>query len=415
VSAYILRSVDPDDGIEGDEPLLPWVPPDDRLWRHPSELPTDRTGSLALAARDSDRRLWAVALLAGVVGAVLASGAGVVTGGYRRTTTVVRPIEQVAYPTGPVVTPVSNPPTQSIVAIAQRLAPTIVELVVTGNGTDLAGSGVIFTSDGYLLTNSHIVAAGGTITAIMHDGRRVNCRLVGSDPATDIAVVKLPQHTTLSAALLGSSTGLKVGEPALTVGFPGGVSHSPSVTSGIISALGRNVPAGAGPSLVDMIQTDAWVSPTSSGGALVDAQGMVVGITTAATAGNPGAPGQGFATPIDVARDVADQLLTSGKVVHVWLGVTGVDTDSATAEELGIPGGAVIQDVDDDSPAAKAGMQATDIVTGLGGGTIASMGALEVAVRHHRPGQQVTIRFLRDGHPRDATVVLAERPAVTSP
>lgn len=406
--------MDPDDGIEGDEPLHSWLPPDDRLWLHPSEIATNRGGSVALATREPDRRVWAVALLAGVVGALLASGAGVLTGGYHRSTTVIRPIEQVIDPTAPVVTPVSNPK-DPIVAIAERLAPTIVELVVNSNGTDLTGSGVIFRSDGYILTNDRIVAGGGTVTAVMHDGRHVKCRLVGADPVTDIAVLELPPNTTQSVATLGSSSSLKVGEMALTVGFPLGVSRSPSVASGIISALGREVDAGVGSRLVDMIQTDASVAQGSSGGALVDAQGMVVGITTAASVGSQATQGQGFATPIDVARDVAEQLVNSGKVVHVWLGISGMDTASTTADDLGISGGAVIEEVDNSSPAAKGGIEVNDVVIGLAGDTIGSMGALEVAVRQHRPGQHLLISFIRNGHQRTADVVLAERPTATTP
>ncbi|MDP9073101.1 MAG: S1C family serine protease [Actinomycetota bacterium] len=408
-----------EDGIDGDGPLFPWLPPDDRLWRHPSELATNPTGpGPTVAVHESDRRLWAVALLAGVVGALLASGVGVVAGSFHHSTTVVQPFERIVDPSTPQVTLAFNPsdPTSTndsgnpIVGIAARLRPSIVELLVNGDGTGGTGSGVIFRSDGYVLTNSHVIDGASSIVAVLSDGHRVQCAMVGSDPVTDIAVVKLETDVTRSVATLGSSIRLKVGELAVAIGSPLGLAGGPTVTRGIISALGRQVSSGGGPALIDMIQTDASIAPGSSGGALVDANGMVVGITSAIAVGDQGPQGMGFATPIEVARGVADQLLTTGKVTHVWLGVDGADVDSLTALQLGISGGAVVQNVQANSPASKAGLVASDVITGLGGQTIMSMDALEVALQDRRPGDHVTLFVMRDGRRVQVDTMLAERP-----
>ena len=412
---YILRPVDPDDGLEEDGPLLPWLPPDDRLWRHPSEMEGLRSSSGMITVtpngdRESDRRLWMVALLAGVVGALLASSAGVVAGQYRRSTTVIRPIEQIVDPSRPVLTLAANSKSSDLVEIAARVRPSIVELLVNSYGTNGSGSGVIFRSDGYVLTNNHVVEGATSVVAVMSDGRRINGRLVGADPATDIAVVKLQDNTVKPAAVMGNSTALRVGQMALAIGSPMGVVGGPSVSSGIISALGREVNPGQGPSLLDMIQTDASIEPGSSGGALVDATGNVVGITTAVAVGNQSTQSLGFATPIEVARDVADQLLTTGKVTHAWLGVTSADADAVTLRSLGIAGGAVVQSVDRRSPAYKAGITVTDIITAFGNQAVTSVGGLEVDVRGHRPGDHVTIGYIHDDHALTAVVELVERP-----
>jgi S1-C subfamily serine protease len=355
--------------------------------------------------RDLDRRLWTVAVLAGVVGALLASSAGVMTGEFAHSTTVVRPIEQIAGPANTYVT-VADPRSEGIGAIAARLGPTIVQLVVSNDGANTTGSGVIFRSDGYILTNDHIVDGAQSVVAVMSDGERVNCRLVGTDPMTDIAVVKLDNSKPEAVATLGSSTQLQVGQLAIAIGSPLGTAGGDSVTSGIISATDRQVESGDGPPLLDMIQTDVAVAPTSSGGALVDGNGMVVGITNAVPFGDQGMNTLGFATPIEVAQDVANQILATGKVTHAWLGIEGTDVDMDTAQALGINGGAQVEGVEDNSPAARAGLTAGDVVTSMGGQPVNSMSDLEAIVTEDRPGDRVEITYIRDDEARTAEVTL---------
>lgn len=402
-------TVDADDGLDEEGPFFPWLPPDDRLWRHPSEVTSRRPRLLTI--RETDHRMWTVALVAGLVGALLTSGAGVMTGEFNRSTTVVRPIEQIEQ-TSPYVTIGAGPTSDNnIVDIAARLRPSVVELLVNGDGDSGSGSGVIFRSDGYILTNDHVVAGAESVVAVLADGHRVDCRLIGGDPTTDIAVVKMDDAGPEAVATLGSSAGLKVGQLAIAIGSPLGLAGGPSVTSGIISAVDREVDPGSGPPLLDMIQTDAAIEPGSSGGALVDGNGMVVGITTAVALGDDSIQSLGFATPIEVASDVANQILTTGKVVHAWLGLEGADVDVDTAQQLGITGGAVISDVDSDSPASRAGLEPADIVTAFAGQPVESMNELEMSVWQHRPGDHLSLTYIDDGVSHTTSVVLLERPA----
>jgi S1-C subfamily serine protease len=412
----ISDAVDPDD-LEDDGPVFAWLPPDDRLWRHPSELQTSplRRPGRGSALREIEHRIWAVALLAGTVGALVASGVGVATGGFHRSTTVVRPIERVVDPlAGPQVTLASNAEDTGVVGIAARLRPAIVELQVKGSKGEVSGSGVIFRSDGYVLTNAHVVEGASSITAILADGHQVSARLVGADPETDIAVVKV-SGPSRPIATLGTASTLRVGQTAVAIGSPLGLPGGPSVTVGVVSALGREVDSNGGPPLLDMIQTDAPIAEGSSGGALVDRDGSVIGITTATAVGVSGPQGLGFATPIDIARTVADQLITTGHVTHVWLGVEGEDVDSDTAGRLGITGGAAVDKVASGSPAAAVGIAASDVIIGVDGTPIASIGGLVVAMRDRRPGDRVTISYLRGTKSRTAQVVLIERPSNPSP
>jgi len=355
-----------------------------------------------------DRRLCTVALLAGLVGALVASSAGMAVGQFQHTT-VVRPVEQVINPDS-LITIAATPQGNDIGDIATRLRPTIVELLADTNGTDVTGSGVIFRSDGYILTNEHIVDGAQSMVAILSNGERISCRLIGADQATDIAVVKLESSKPQAVATLGTSSGLRVGQLAIALGSPVGLAGNLSVSSGIISAVDSQVSPSEGPTLTDMIQTDAAIDPGSSGGALVDGNGMVVGITTTVAVGDAGAATLGLATPIEVARDVANQLLTTGHVVHAWLGIEGSDVDSVTAEADGVTGGALVENVDQDSPAARAGLVASDVVVSFDGQPINSMYDLDASVREHQPGDKVSITYIRGSETRTADIVLLQPP-----
>jgi S1-C subfamily serine protease len=164
-------------------------------------------------------------------------------------------------------------------------------------------------------------------------------------------------------------------------------------------------------SLFDMIQTDAPISPGSSGGALLDGRGRVIGITTAIAVSDVGPEGLGFATPIDVARSVADELIATGRATHAWIGIEGTDLDGATALDLDLDGGAVVNSVRQATPAEAAGLAARDVIVALDGQPVLSMGALVAALRNHRPGDVVTIDVVRDHRRTTHTVTLAERPA----
>ncbi len=346
-----------------------------------------------------------------MIGALLASGVGVAVGSFRHSTTVVRPVEQVVDTVStPQITHAADPKVTDVETIADKMRPATVELLITGDQGSITGSGVIFRSDGYVLTNNHVVQGASSIVAVLSDGRHVKSRLIGTDALTDIAVVKLDQPTP-TVAMLGTAEWLKVGQVAVAIGSPLGLTGGPSVTVGVVSAIGRQVDSGDGIPLLDMIQTDAPIAPGSSGGALVDASGEVIGITTALATDDSGPRGLGFATPVDVARSVADELIVHGHATHTWLGVEGDDLDSRTAGSLGLSGAAQVQQVIKGSPAAKAGLATSDVIVAVDDHQITSMGALMVDLRDYDSGDHVTVTYLRDGRRRSASAVLTERPA----
>jgi putative serine protease PepD len=317
-------------------------PPDDRLWRHPSEL------GRPPAAAPGRRATWPLALASGVTGAVLTLGVLAATGylaqrGEREV--VVREAARSALAT--VGDGTSLP---DVAAIAAAAEPAIVRLDVVGDDKSV-GSGVLFRTDGHLLTNAHVVDGAKQLVAILSTGRSVSAHVVGVDTGSDIAVVKLDEAGPFPTAVLGTTDGMSVGEPAIVIGSPLGLRGGSSVTFGVISALGREIASDDGPTLYDMVQTDATIASGSSGGALLDASGSLVGIATAYAAGNSGL---GFATPVDVARAVAEDLLSTGRVRRTWLGVRGSISPDG--------GGVTVDSVDAAGPAGQSGLRARDVI-----------------------------------------------------
>lgn len=374
-------------------------PPDDRLWRHPSEV--------AVARRPDGRAPggWAVALVSGLVGSVLTFGLVAATGALDRDAPggVVRELVSPPVPAGERADP------DQVVQIAERVSPAIARIQVGGDRPG-SGSGVMFRDDGYLLTNAHVVDKARTIDVVLADGSEHDGELVGADAVTDVAVVKIDREAPVPVATLGSAAGLRVGQAAVAIGSPLGLIGGSSVTTGVVSALGRRLPTAQGPPLLDMIQTDAAIAPGSSGGALLDGSGAVIGITTAIALSDSGAEGLGFATPIDIARSVADDIITTGRAVHVWLGIQGRDLDAASAEQAGVSGGAVVVDVVDDGPAQGAGLRPGDVIVAVAEREVRSMSALVIFLRERAPGDRVELSVLRDGGRTSLPVELGTRP-----
>jgi S1-C subfamily serine protease len=388
-----------DDVGEGPGPLLP---PEDRLWRHPSEL------AAPAHPPHTHARPWGLVLAAGLTGAVLTAGLITVIEGIGEHVVERQVVERVA-----VQPAVSTPGGASgVVAIAERLRPAIVRIDVAGGGEEGSGSGVIFRDDGTLLTNAHVVKDADAIDIVLADGRHMPGEVLGTDDLTDIAVVRIDKggdDTVFEPAMLGSAADLRVGELAVAIGSPLGLLGGPSVTTGVISALGRRVDKPDGEPLHDLIQTDAPIAPGSSGGALVDGSGAVIGVTTVIALGADGSQ-FGFAVPIDVARDVAEDIIVKGKAMHVWLGVEGRDLTADVADDLGVPGAAVLRRVLDDGPADAAGLRAGDVIVALDGREVTTMSGLVIALRGRDPGDDVEITYLRSGERITTTLRLAERP-----
>lgn len=377
-------------------------PPDDRLWRHPTEVDAPP----ARHRRSGEGAIWAVGALSGLVASVLTFGLVAATGALDREdarTAVVR--EAV-----PAVVPADTDAVlEPVVRIAEDVSPAIARIEVTGAAPG-TGSGVVFRDDGYLLTNAHVVDGAEGIKVVLADGSEHAATLVGADALTDVAVIKIDGEPPFRVAVLGSAGALRVGQATVAIGSPLGLIGGSSVTTGVVSALGRRVPTPEGPPLLDMIQTDAAIAPGSSGGALLDVNGSVIGITTAIAVSNAGAEGLGFATPIDIARSVADDIIATGRAVHVWLGIEGRDLDAASADASGLDGGAVVVDVVEASPADEAGLVADDIIVSISGAQVPSMSALVIALRDREPGERVDLEVLRGQERSSVDVRLSSRP-----
>jgi len=269
------------------------------------------------------------------------------------------------------------------------------------------GSGVIVNKDGYILTNNHVVKDADDIRVRLSDKREFKGKVIGTDPKSDVAVVKIDAHD-LPYLRLADSDKLQVGETVIAVGNPFGLSQT--VTSGIVSAIGRS---NVGISdYEDFIQTDAAINPGNSGGALINVRGELVGINTAIFSTSGGYQGVGFAIPSNMAKSIMDSLISKGKVVRGWLGVSiqPVTAEIVKQFKLKDEKGALIGDVVEGSPAEKAGLQRGDVITEMNGKEVLDPASLRNSVAGIGPGKDVPVRFLRDGKQMTATVRIAELP-----
>jgi serine protease Do len=272
------------------------------------------------------------------------------------------------------------------------------------------GSGVIVTSDGYILTNDHVVNGAEDITVSLADKREFKAKIVGTDTRTDIAVLKV-NASNLPVLSFGDSSKVRVGEFAIAIGNPFGIGQT--VTMGIISAIGRgNLGI---EDYEDFIQTDAAINPGNSGGALVDSRGDLIGINTAILSGQGGGGNQGigFAIPVNMARQVMDQILKKGKVIRGYLGVwiQPVTPEIAKAFNIKETGGALLSDIESGGPAAKAGLQRGDVVTAMDGQRVDDTNAFRLKLSMTAPGSTVHLKINRNGSEKDVPVVVGEMSA----
>ena len=270
------------------------------------------------------------------------------------------------------------------------------------------GSGVIISPDGYILTNNHVVDKATEIKVLLSDKRQLSGKVIGTDPKTDIAVIKI-DASGLPTIALGDSSKLEVGDYAFAIGNPFGVGET--ATMGIISATGRN-----GLSIEDyedFIQTDAAINPGNSGGALLNSRGELIGINTAILSGGGGNQGVGFAIPINMAKYVMDEILKHGKVVrgYIGVGIQEVTPDLAKAFHATPEKGALVGNVDPNSPGAKAGLQRGDVILELNGQPVEGPNDLRLKVGTMAPGTTVRLKVNRNGESRDVSLTLGEAPA----
>ncbi|MBW3664506.1 MAG: trypsin-like peptidase domain-containing protein [Actinobacteria bacterium] len=366
------------------------------------------------------RRAVSPALVGALVGAVL---------GTAGTLAVVRTTP--AYQGGPTVTSpvveaVGEGGLNVVQAVARAVAPSVVRVDIVERRRDPAdpastleaevgnGSGVIYRSDGFIITNNHVVIGGDRLRVRLSSGERLDARVVGTDPVNDLAVLKV-DRTGLPAITVRQELPVEVGEVAVAIGSPFGLDTT--VTAGVVSATNRTIdvpdPASGRPLVIpNVLQTDAAINPGNSGGALVDASGRLIGINTAIFSATGGNEGVGFAIAAAEAIAVADELIEHGFVEHALLGVTGVDLTPSVAEELGleVDGGAVVDAVEPGSGAAEAGLQPDDIIIAVDGEPLRSMTQLVVVIRQHRVGDVLELTIVRDGRRERVEVELGERP-----
>ncbi len=269
------------------------------------------------------------------------------------------------------------------------------------------GSGVIVSTEGYLLTNNHVVEGASEIDVQLADGRQTRARLIGTDPETDLAVLKIDLER-LPVIAFGDVPALQVGDPVLAIGNPFNVGQT--VTSGIVSALGRNRLGLS--TFENFIQTDAAINPGNSGGALVDGQGNLIGINTAIFSRSGGSMGIGFAIPVDTARQVMEGLVRDGQVRRGWIGVEPRDLTPEVAETFGLPirQGVLITGVLADGPASKAGLRPGDVVLRIGETPVVNTLQLLAAVAALKPESAATIGLQRGDKALDLVVTVALRP-----
>jgi len=304
-------------------------------------------------------------------------------------------------------------------AVASKALPSVVSITVdvTSQSTDPfssgtqttqdSGSGVIIKPDGYIITNNHVIS-GGTKITVNAGGKNYTAKVVGSDTGTDIAVLKI-DATGLPAIQIGTSNDLRVGQYVMAIGCPFGLEKS--VSTGVVSGLGRSDLMATQTyvtAYTNLIQTDAAINPGNSGGALVDQNGKLIGINALINSTSGSSAGVGFAIPIDTAIDIANQIMSTGKVVHPFLGVSTqtITSDVAQAYNMPVDQGAYVIEISSGSPAASAGLKQGDIITKINGSTITSSDDVFKTVRAQKIGDTISITYYRDNKEQTTTAKL---------
>ena len=373
------------------------------------------------------RRLAELGVVAALAAVLASTGTYAVT---RVSTTQSPTAQTTASPTAspsPVTQADSSAPNWSVIAAA--VSPSVVSITVTSTQSSGQGSGVIIDTKGHILTNNHVVTgagAGSQLSVTLNDKRTYGATVVGTDPSTDLAVIKLTNAPSdLKAIALGDANAIKVGDQVMAVGNPLGLAGT--VTTGIVSALNRPVTTSdaqsdpteestADPVVTNAIQTSAAINPGNSGGALVNSGGQLIGINSAiaslgssgSSSSQSGSIGIGFAIPVNEARSIAEQLITSGRATHPYLGVSS--EDGVVADGSAKRAAAVLTNVAAGTPADAAGLRVGDSVTEVDGESVDGSLSLVAQVRERSVGDKVTLKILRDGRTKSISVTLTSKP-----
>ncbi len=430
--------MDPDDGMEGMEeegPYLPWLPPDDRLWRHPSEGST--TGTPGDQRANDDRheraggqrwsrswllgawgqhpaaRIWTVAVVAGVIGAVAASGFGIVSGAFEQQTTVVHSV----VPTAPTDSLASATTTGvDWTSVDSAIAPSVVQVAVSTLSGPTTGSGLLLepgNGQAYVITDSSLLAGEQSIEIVYVSGDQQRGHLVGSDPESGLALIAVAAPTSdQSYPQLGTVADVQLANPVMAVGSRSG--GAASVFPGSVTGEDREVDLAGGSSMENLIAVSASppLPANAAGGPLVDQLGQVVGITVSLSPTSSTDQSLVFAVPVDVALHVAQQLMAGSEVTHPWLGVTDAnDLTFSDAQQYGLTGGARVGQVSPGSPANRVGLRPNDIITSVNGTPVTSSGMLtQILFTQAEPGRWLSISYVHKGKPLQASVYVANQP-----
>jgi putative serine protease PepD len=309
-----------------------------------------------------------------------------------------------------------------VATVADEVLPSVVTISATGPAGGGTGSGEVIRSDGYILTNNHVIsdaANGGSVRVVFVGGQGEPATIVGRDPLADLAVLKVPPGPHLKVIELGSSDGVRVGQPVVALGSPLGLAGT--VTAGIVSALDRTVQVpgenNTAALLVSAVQTDAAINPGNSGGALVNCDGKLIGVPTAGAvvpspSGEPsgGSIGLGFAVPVDLASSIADELISTGRVTHAFFGLQTVPLPASEAANAGVSQGLYVVAVTPGGPAAQAGLSPDDVITKIDGEPAHSNIQLEKVTITKRAGDVVSVEYERGGQSHQANITLGAEP-----
>ncbi|HXV72339.1 MAG TPA: trypsin-like peptidase domain-containing protein [Acidimicrobiia bacterium] len=374
----------------------------------PEPVSPERVGPEPPKERRSDP--WAIAM--GIIGGVLL-GTGLTFAILGYVGIFEEPVPPTIPPAPTLTVPPTSPPLTfgddvSMASVAAHVVPSTVAVQVGSFFGEGSGSGVVYGTDGYIITNNHVIEVGGSISVVFVDGAEFPAQIVGSDPVTDIGVL-LVDRGDLSPITVGSSDSLSIGEPTVAVGNPLGLVGGPTVTSGIVSALNRSLEIPGDGILYGLVQTDAPIAPGSSGGALVDASGRLVGITTAIAVSDVGSADLGFAVPTEIAIGVANDLIETGEVRHALLGINGT-TAYAEESEARYPVGVLVESVTDGSTYEAAGGRVNDVIVEVGGEDVKTLDALLSRLRRLRAGQSIPVRILRSDANTNLDVTLGLLP-----
>ncbi|HEY8910568.1 MAG TPA: trypsin-like peptidase domain-containing protein [Desulfosporosinus sp.] len=387
-----------------------------RLPQNDTITPSENTNTLHPVQRKPKMKLIATASLC-LISAVIGGLTTVAAVPYIYPTKTLSPTQTANSSITQVANLTANQTNFPVAQIAKNLGPAVVGVSnfqsgqsrLGNSGLQEAGSGSGFIIDaqkGYIVTNNHVIDGAQKITVSLSDGRNLVAKVIGADPRTDLAVLQISDTKNLTAAKLGDSSKLEVGEPVVAIGNPGGNEFARSVTTGVISATNRTLGI-QGESSFDLIQTDAAINPGNSGGPLVDYQGQVIGINSAKYA-QQGFEGMGFSIPISDAMPTIQQLMASGVATHPALLVSTDDQYNTYAQTNNKPLGAYIAAVTPNGPAAKAGIVKGDVITKINTAQVQNSSNLIHELYKYKVGDKVTVTYIRDGQTKQVQATLGE-------